>query len=453
MKNFIGLVMVTTAGCGAVFFACAGFAAEIEDSMRAALGNSDSLASARQTWIAAREKIGTNNITTDWSATGNISGVQAQTNTATSSGFVDSTSAKASITLSKNLYDGGQALEGVKLDKINLRAQTAIYEGVEQEVMLSAIEAHLAVLKAQRNLELSELNVARMQAHIDAARLRVQAGAATPTRLAEAEARQLRAKSTLIIARTSLRNAEDEFHSITGIKADRLEVPAALSSLPKSLIEAEKIGRAEHPDVRRMEAKEDAAMQGFDTLLASVKPTLSFDLSASDNRATGTTNDKTVLSAQIKLSTPLMVTTATRAKSRNLAANLAAAQFARADILRQVGLNVRKKFRSLETARANMTAVQAEVVTTRLVADGIRNEFDFGQKTTLDLQDAEQNVNEAEIRLVSAQHDLLLGSYRLQAALGRLTSRSLGLVDVLGPLRDSARPSPNFLASPLFPRE
>ena len=63
-----------------------------------------------------------------------------------------------------------------------------------------------------------------MEAHVDAAKVRVQAGAATPTRLAEAEARLARAESTLI-ARTALRNAEDEFHSITGNEATKLAVP------------------------------------------------------------------------------------------------------------------------------------------------------------------------------------------------------------------------------------
>jgi hypothetical protein len=60
------------------------------------------------------------------------------------------------------------------------------------------------------------------------------------------------------------------------------------------------------------------------------------------------------------------------------------------------------------------------------------------------VQDAEQDVNDAELRLVSAQHDLLLSAYRLQAALGRLTSRSLWLDDVLGPLEDEAEPAPYF---------
>ena len=78
-------------------------------------------------------------MTTDWSATGDFSGTQAKTDSTTSSGYVDSTSATASITLSKNLYDGGQAREGTKLDLIMLRAETASYESVEQMVLMSAI--------------------------------------------------------------------------------------------------------------------------------------------------------------------------------------------------------------------------------------------------------------------------------------------------------------------------
>ena len=195
VKHLTSRIVMMFAGCGVLLFSPAGLAADLDGSMRAALGNSASLATARQSWIAAREAIGTDTVTTDWSATGDFTGTQAQTDSAASSGYVDSTSATASITLSKNLYDGGQAREGTKLDLIMLRAETASYESVEQMVLISAIEAHLALVKAQRDVALNEDNAARMQAHVDAAGVRVQAGAATPTRLAEAEARLARARS------------------------------------------------------------------------------------------------------------------------------------------------------------------------------------------------------------------------------------------------------------------
>ncbi len=82
--------------------------------------------------------------------------------------------------------------------------ETATYEGREQTVLLAAIEAHLAVIKAKRDVELNLINVERLESHVNAAQIRVDAGAATPTRLAEAEARLARGRSSLIFAQTAL---------------------------------------------------------------------------------------------------------------------------------------------------------------------------------------------------------------------------------------------------------
>ena len=443
--NKAGRVMLAIlVGGGFALSSPGAFASDLESSMRAALDNSALLSSARQSWIGVREDINTNSVTTDWRATGALSGKGSKYDSPATSGYKSSESTSASITFSKNLYDGGQEAEGTKLGLINLAAQTAHYQASEQTVLLRAITAHLSVVKAEREVALNEDNVSRLEAHVNAANVRLQAGAATPTRLAEAEARLARAKSTLIVAQNALQNARDEYHSVTGIEAVNLQVPPGVSDLPKTMIEAEDIGQASHPDVKLQMANEDAAEQGFETLLASVRPTISLDVSASETQATGTVADKTELSAQITLSTPLMVTPATTAKSRNLSAKLAAARFARDAAIRDVALTIRKTFRSLNTARSQITAVTAEVQASRLVAEGIRNEFEFGQKTNLDVQDAEQDVNDAEIRFVAAQHDLLLSSYRMQSAIGQLTAAAMGLGDVLGPLQDAPQPEPYF---------
>ena len=103
MKHLTSRIVMMFAGCSVLLFSPAGLAADLDSSMRAALGNSASLAAARQSWIAAREAIGTNAVTTDWSATGDFTGTQAQTDSATSSGYVDSTSATAALPCRKSL--------------------------------------------------------------------------------------------------------------------------------------------------------------------------------------------------------------------------------------------------------------------------------------------------------------------------------------------------------------
>ncbi len=88
--------------------------------------------------------------------------------------------------------------------------------------------------------------------------------------------------------------------------------------------------------------------------------------------------------------------------------------------------------------------MQSELKALRLVAEGINNEFQFGQKTTLDLLDAEQDVNDAEMRRVNADHAVLMASFRLRAASGTLSARSFGLDDVYGPLDEMEPIQPRF---------
>ena len=309
--------------------------------------------------------------------------------------------------------------------------------------MLQMIEAYLGVVKASQEVGLNELNVTRPRA-CSGRKVRLDAGAATVTQVAQAEARLSRARTTLITAVTGLNNAEDNFSTLTGLAASDLDPAVEVGTLPSTLLEADEMARQDHPSVQSANLSVDAANQQFHSLLASVRPTVALSLNASENMAEGTRSDKTELSAQIRLSTPLMPSQSIRAKSRSLSASHHSTKYKRDDTLRQVSLNVRNAFRNLETARTQLTAVDAELEASRLVATGIRNEFQFGQKTTLDVLDAEQDVNDAEIRQISADHAIVLSAFRLRAATGQLTSDALGMSDVLGPLDDMQPLNPRF---------
>ena len=421
-------------------------ATTLDDALRAALDNSLALEASRKSWLAAREDIGTSISTSEWRATGTLVGNQKMIDEAAAKkdGFLDSQSATATVSLTRNLYDGGQTTETSRLRQIQLEIAEANYLGVEQRVMLQVIEAYLGVVKAAQEVKLNELNVSRLQEHVAAAKVRLEAGAATVTQVAQSEARLSRARTTLITAVTGLNNAEDNFSTLTGLSATGLVSDVSLGTLPSTLLEADEMARQDHPSVRSANLSVDAANQQFHSLLASVRPTVALSLNASESMAEGTRSDKTELSAQIRLSTPLMPSQSIRAKSRSLSASLQSTKYRRDDTLRQVSLDVRNAFRNLETARNQLTAVAAELEASRLVATGIRNEFQFGQKTTLDVLDAEQDVNDAEIRQISADHAIVLSAFRLRAATGQLTSDALGMSEVLGPLNDMQPLNPRF---------
>ena len=53
-------------------------------------------------------------------------------------------------------------------------------------------------------------------------------------------------------------------------------------------------------------------------------------------------------------------------------------------------------------------------------------------------------MNDAELRLVTAEHNLRLAAYRLQAAIGALTADAMGLGAVLGELTEMPAPTDPF---------
>ena len=196
-------------------------------ALRPSLQNSSEIAAARQGWLAARENIETKTSTSDLKATLSVTGNQTHTDTPSSNGYKQSEYGSGEITVAKNLYDGGQATANMKLAEIQLEQATANYlMRLNKTLFLNSIEAYLNVLKSRRNVDLNETNLKRLQAHVNAARIRVEAGAATPTRLAEAEALHARAKSNALSAATDLANAEDAYKSLTGLPAGDLTLPA-----------------------------------------------------------------------------------------------------------------------------------------------------------------------------------------------------------------------------------
>jgi outer membrane protein len=416
----------------------AAFALSLEDAVKASLTNSLSLSASRNNWAAARDNIDTARSTKEWRATGTLSGTHSKTDSdlATRDGFLDSQSGSATLKLARNLYDGGQQDENLILRTLQRDIAEARYLAAEQHVILSASEAYLNVLRASREVALNDANLVRLGEHVAAAQARLEAGAATKTQVAQAEARLSRAQTTLISSLAALSTAEDAFQTLTGLAAEGMESDIASATMPATLLEADDLARNAHPDITLANLNLAASGQEFRALLASLRPTVAFSLSANETMAEGSRSDKTELSANLTLSSPLMPTGSVRAKARSLSSSLEATKMERADTLRQVSLNVRNRYRELEAAQAQMAAVEAELAASQLVAEGITTEFQFGQKTTLDVLDAEQEVSDAELRMINARHAIFQAGFRLQAAMGQLTASALGMADQLGPLDD-----------------
>jgi outer membrane protein len=80
-----------------------------------------------------------------------------------------------------------------------------------------------------------------------------------------------------------------------------------------------------------------------------------------------------------------------------------------------------------EAAKAQIQAAQEQVTASEVALNGVREEARVGQRTTLDVLNAQQALVNARVNLVTAQRDRVVASYNLLAAVGRLAPQVLGL--------------------------
>jgi outer membrane protein len=81
----------------------------------------------------------------------------------------------------------------------------------------------------------------------------------------------------------------------------------------------------------------------------------------------------------------------------------------------------------LESARAQIEAAEVQVTATETALTGVREEARVGQRTTLDVLNAQQELLVARVNLITAQRDRVVASYAVVQAMGRLTARLLRL--------------------------
>ncbi len=74
-----------------------------------------------------------------------------------------------------------------------------------------------------------------------------------------------------------------------------------------------------------------------------------------------------------------------------------------------------------------IASYEVEVNANRLSLEGVRAENSVGNRTILDILNAEQELLNSQVTLVTARRDAYVARFALQAAMGRGEARDLGL--------------------------
>ena len=199
--------------------------------------------------------------------------------------------------------------------------------------------------------------------------------------------------------------------------------------IPKTLPEAIAISQIEHPAISGSLHGVDAAQLQVKIAEGALYPTIGLSASLQNNYDASGFPGLHLLQGQImgQITIPIYQGGAEYAATRQAKESLSQQEIQTNSLRNQVRQAVVASWGLVQAAVGVVRAARASVSANEVALTGVREEAKVGQRTTLDVLNAQQALLQARTTLVQAEHDQVVDSYQLLSSIGRLNMPTLGL--------------------------
>jgi outer membrane protein len=335
-----------------------------------------------------------------------------------------------SLSVTQNLFNGNRTGNAVREAESNVLGGRETLRNTEQNVLQSGAQFYMDVLRDTAILNLDTNNVDVLLEQLRQTRDRFAVGEVTRTDVAQAEASLAQGRSQALTAQSNLRTSIANYRQVIGVDPKMLEPGRAVDrGLPKTLEASIAISQMEHPSIQAALHGVDAAELNVKILEGALYPTVNVVGNVTDAADVSGTPKTAVFSASVigQISIPIYDGGLTFANIRQGKEQLGQQRLVvdqQRDIVRQAVVSAWGVF---SNSKAQIESAQAQVSAAEIALNGVREEAKVGQRTTLDVLNAQQTLLNARVALVTAQHDRVVASYALLAAIGRLSVDVLAL--------------------------
>lgn len=333
-------------------------------------------------------------------------------------------SALGGVTATLPIWTGGRVASAVRATGGDVAAGGEALRDIEADVLERVVGAYADLLYTQQAVEVARVGIERLDSQVAEAKSRYGLGQATKTDVAQLEAQRASVVSNLVDAEGAVATAAAAYRAIVGREAGALEPMIAVpASLPRTLADAREAAEAGHPLLLAQRQRVAAARARIDQARAERAPAI--DLGGGYGRgvqwAGGAVNGfDSAANAGLSLRVPLLTGGLVASRVRQAEANARAERF-------EVDATARGVVRAADTAWASLSAAQGRLkasVEGLRAADvalkGVRAEYGFGLRSTIDILVADQSYRSAQLAVARAQVDVLTAEAALLRATGRM---------------------------------
>jgi outer membrane protein len=338
----------------------------------------------------------------------------------------------AGVEVRQNIFEGGKSLANTTAAENQILSGSADFTSTEQSVLLRAIRAYLDLWSRRQELEITRTSVRFFEFNVEQTKARADVGEVGLTEVAEAEFRYAEALADFVTAEAEVQNATAEYVSVIGHQPPKeLVLPSDISdrvTLPLALEDLKHVAIKENPSLQKAIFDAKIADAGIDVATADLMPKVDVVGDSSRNLSTryrgSRTND---VSAKVEVRVPIYQGGAdwavVRASHQTASQKAIEVRKARNQVI-EIAI---KAWETRHASKGRVKKLEAQIKAGETRIEGTRQESLVGERTLLDVLNAQKDVVSARISLVRATRDFLSSGYEVLAVMGHLSTALLKL--------------------------
>jgi len=335
------------------------------------------------------------------------------------------------LTVTQVLFNGNRTANNVRIAEFQVKSGREALRNIEQGVFLDAVTAYMNVMANYALLEAQRTNVQVLREIQATTKRRLDAGDVTPTDTAQAESRVSRGLADLNAADVAYAISKEIYAQVIGEAPGHLVAASPVDRLiPPSQVDSIETASHQHPAVLGAGYDVDVAQTSIKLAEGALLPQVSVQGSVSrqvQNDPTLTTNQTDQASVVGQINVPIYDGGMAASQTRQAKEVTSQSRLVLQQIRTQTRTAVISAWVTNEGTKVALRAAESEVKAAEVALEGVRREARGGQRTTIDVLNAQQDLTNARTRQITAQRDRVIASYTMLSAVGRLDIHTLDL--------------------------
>ena len=333
------------------------------------------------------------------------------------------------VQLTQPVFEGFQNLNALRQAKATVQAGRESLRAVEQTTLLNAVTAYVDVVRDQAVVRLRQSNVDVLTEQLKQTKDRFNVGEVTRTDVAQAEARRSDAITQLYAAQADLKSSRGTYEQVIGHPPSDLVHPTTIMQLlPGQLDDAMTLADGENPIILDAVYQEEASLYNVNEILGELLPQVTLNAQYQQRfDANLILQEQETTTVMGRVNVPLY-------QGGGVAARIRQAKEANYQLKKEVEdarlrihAEVIANWAQLQATASEIQSAQSSLEANGIALEGVREEEKVGQRTTLDVLNAQLEYLGSQIQLVTAKRDRVVAEYALYGSVGRLDAQSLGL--------------------------